>query len=689
MNIFDSWDEPQKQSSLFGVYDNEPFWDGNIPALEGVEDLLALLPVVKVEERDDIIRVSGFFARDIHRDFKKHWGTTRVANNIFIDLSMRSFTAHKFYVIEILYMLKAINDDPRSMTSPSTIRDISIALMDNTWLGKLKDAEEIPYDLNAVNRGINFKSLKSDGLLKNQEGFIKNYARETPKLNLRGSMMDSPPGTGKTISGFAFHFAFDMDITVYVVPKNSVEKVWESTCVNNLNKKHKYWISTSKDEPTGKEDFWFCHYEQLSRILDKASKIKGKRVGVWLDESHNFVEIDSARTLKFAEFCNSVDARFVIWASGTPLKARGSEVIPILLTIDPNFTWDIVPSFKAIFGATTVRAMDVLHNRIKQFSYKVKKSDIVQNTVREVTNKVTIPNSERFTLPVVARDMEIYLNEQLTYFKARRADYEERWNVWMSRITELVSGNEQDVRDFRIYRQYSMKMHNSFNHREDVDLMRFCKKFEKTVIEPKMVPGDRKDFRHIVAVYKYAILVARGRTLGNVMGKRRTECFVEIAKAVPYTKVVKSALSKSLIFTSFVPVAKTIIENLRADGHNPALVIGETNKDLKAILNKAENDPRVDCVVATFQSLSTAIPMIFCSTCWFNDDPFRDYIKEQALSRLDRYGQPHPITFGRNELDTGGIPNLAMRSQEIQAWSKAQVAAMLGNDFDDIDDSEI
>jgi type I site-specific restriction-modification system R (restriction) subunit len=63
--------------------------------------------------------------------------------------------------------------------------------------------------------------------------------------------------------------------------------------------------------------------------------------------------------------------------------------------------------------------------------------------------------------------------------------------------------------------------------------------------------------------------------------------------------------------------------------------------------------------------------------------PFRDYELNQAIARVDRIGQPNPVTVVHCYLDTGDVPNISTRSKDILEWSKEQVQQIMGVDLEE------
>lgn len=676
---------------LFGVEKNplvRYFEYGEMPALEAF-DPLSFLPIVHAEEIDNVVYVRGFRAAGIVKDIQKIWKTAKITNNLFIELNARQLIFHSFFVIEVLYILERIQKEPKAHLTPtSTIQAIKREIIKNTWIGEAAVKPDLEYDLNKP-----LKMLKDprDGkkfqYLASQEGYIKRYAEIAPKMNITGAVNHSDPGTGKTMAGYAFHYAFDCDVTVIVCPKPTLEDVWIKTYHTGLVKKPKMWDSTRKDLPKGNETFIITHYESLLRVTEALKgKLKGKKVSIWLDESHNFVEVKSVRTQTFIDLCNDADPFAVTWGSGTPIKAMGSEMIPVLKTCDRKlFNENVEEAFRKVYGMSTSHALDILNHRISKMKFRAEKHEVVENDITEIEVPVEIPDGHKYTLPVVSERVRVFVEEQTLYYKQKMPEYERRWEKMM-----LLIGRQLDPKyqiDFKDYQKLCLSMHRFFDPKFHKDAMQWCKRFERQIILPMLTNDERREFKAIASTYKYVKLVIRGQALGRIVTRERINCFKDIATHADYTPLIESSPSKTLIFTSYVDVAKVLYDKYQKLGYHPVLVIGETNAELEANLNRSRTDRKCRVVIATLKSLGTGIPMIHCSTLIFNDRAFRSYLEEQAKARVDRKGQPHPITIAMTKFDTEPVQNLAGRVDDIIKWSTEQVDAMLGiNDIDvDVD----
>lgn len=665
-DLFETTSPAARAFDFGSLYRTDPEYD-----MESFDSLLNILPVVRAEEKEGIITVSGFWARRLSSDIHKNWGSARVTNNIFLELNARSFQVYSFFALEVDYILTyLIEDATKVMTDRMTLESIRTALREKTWLAEIQTKEP---------RELNYKALKRLNVtpLENQSEFLEVIAERTSSYGLRGQVLASPPGTGKTLSGYMTSLALDADMTLFIVPKNSVEEVWKSTIETNFNDKPVYWTSFDGTMPTGKEEFLICHYDFLTK-LERHLRIfrNKKRLCIWIDESHNFNEITAQRTQFLIDLVDEIEPYNVVWASGTPFKAMGKEVAPILRTIDPRFTEEVMRAFIGIFGATRARAVDVLAHRIGKFTYRIDKKKVVDIPLVEVENKVKIPNPERFLLDTVRGELRSFIISRVEFYTKRR---DEMARTYERLVAKAMIRNSTSGRvELEQYKQFNAEMHKSFSIERDMEKLRWCKKWETENIYPFLSNEEKKEFKYVVSRHRTLLLVVRGEALGNVLGKRRIECFKEMVQYGNIEYFVQTARKKTMVFTSYVEVAKEIVRHLESKGYEVALVIGETNNEFDRIIGDFKRDPKKQVVVATYKSLSTAVPVTQASDVFLNDPPFRDYILDQTVSRALRLGQDGPVRLITSVLDTDGEENLSSRNLDIMTWSKETVNAMLG-----------
>lgn len=654
-----------------------------------LDNIVSFFTGVEVKTEDaKTIRIMGMKIPEFIYEIDKLWKTSKISSNMFRKIKSRQLDIHPFFAPDFYYLCKKLMGERRSRINRKAVQDIINQMETNTWM---KSAFASNYE-----SCLNLKALDrfTVPMLPHQNQFLRHYDEMTWRWGLHGYILAAAPGSGKTLTGLALSECLDTDITICIVPKNSVDEVWVKTMNWAYKDKPTYWHSTS-GEPLKKGcRYYIAHYEQLDRVLEFfSSGHAGKKINIILDESHNLNDLKSARTDLFIQLCKVVKSEHTLWSSGTPLKAMGSEVIPILRTIDPMFDKESEERFRSIFGLSSARGLDILAHRLGYMSFKIDKATIVGNKVDRFRVDVTLKNGEDYTLANISKEMSAFIKERMNYYKSNMKMYLE-WYAAGLRAHERTLKTTAQVREFDEYVRTAKLLHTSYDpyvHKQEPIL---CNLYEKKVIIPNLPKELRENFKNARSVYKYVNLKVQGEALGRVLGKKRTQCNVDMLSAwdkyhvtdqqsgekftTTMIDIIDNSVNKTVIFTSYVEVVDRTAAICKEAGGFPLKVYGETNHELPQIVKMFESDVRSNPLVATLQSLSTAVPLIMANTVIFLNAPFRDHEYEQACSRLDRLGQTEVVNIYDVYLNTGKEPNISTRSMDIMAWSKNMVEQMMG-----------
>lgn len=634
-----------------------------------------MLGIISVKETDSHIIVNGIPGLRFQKDIYNFWKTSKIANNIFTSVSRSSVKFPKFFAIEVLYILEQLQDSRRTFSGRRTLSKVAEELVKSTWLRNI--------GVTGFSPRVNYKALDDLNvtLFQHQLNFLREYDRTTFEYALNGMLMDVAAGGGKTITNYALGHALGADTKVFIVPKNSVFDVWVKT-IKMLFKKGipNYWHSLSGDEPKIGQEYYIVHYDYMDKFLTFVKQNRGSfgKVFVAIDESHNFNE-QSARTQFLVDICHGLKARDVVHASGTPFKAMGSEAITLLKTVCADFTAEVEVAFRKLFGKEAKKALEILANRIGIVSFKVPKQDIETPGVDYHEVKIALKNGLDYTLTSVRDRMTKFIEERLKYYRDGMKEYEGLYDRCLAMHEKsLARASPIQIREFELYKGYVKTIRKGYDPVTMKDMVMFCNRYELKNIVPSLPDTYRKPFLNVRAIIKYVELKVMGEALSQVLGRMRIQCHLDMLPNMPLDTIIDNALSKTVIFTSYVEVVKELEVLLKAAGYKPLLVYGETNKDLTNIVKQFENDPDANPLIATFKSLSTAVPLTMANTEIFTNSPFRDYERTQTIARVDRIGQKHRCHVHETFLDTGQEPNISTRSKDIMQWSKNQVEAILG-----------
>lgn len=628
--------------------------------------------LIKVTESATHIEVSGVPSDVVARDISKIWNSSRINANMFTSLGRNGFKFPSFFAVEVHYMLSQMDEYRYSRTSVRTIRHIQQGLEENTWLKSITEEHPPRLDLNRL-------SELNITLLPHQNNFLAHYNEVVSKYELRGYLLSADPGTGKTFMGLALSHCAHADLTIIVSPKNALDRVWGDSIMKIFKKPKPYWMANS-GEPYAKQEIIVTNYESIPKAIEAARHASHHHAVVILDESHNLNEAKSNRTQGFLELIDVVEAAEVLWSSGSPLKAMGYEMVPLLRSIDPKrFNPDVEQRFVKIFGKETGRALDILRNRIGKVSFHVSAADVVANESTTDYIKIQIPNAHDFTLDAIRQRMREFVDQRLEFYKQHFKNYQTDYENGVKAFEKVMK--PEQVKAFKKYQQAIKTISKGFDAAAHKELAAYANHFEKKVLIPSIQNKKIRDaFKEAKSVIKYYPLKVVGEALGMIVGKSRMQCHLEMVDHIDWKSIFEKSEKKVLVFTSYVEVAKRIQENIKRAGFNTVIVIGETNKDVAGHIQRLSDDDSIRGCVATYASLSTAVPVISCNTTVFVNSPFRSFELKQAKARTDRLGQDAPVHFLFTTLDTGDEPNISTRSHEILEWSAKMVAAMMGGE---------
>lgn len=635
--------------------------------------LRSKLGLIKVSSTPKYITVEGVNTYNLLRDIQRLWGSKAIANNMFSNISSGQVRFLHFFGLDFMYMCEQLYAESHTRLPRRTLRRILDELKENTWLGDIdKDVHSIT-DTSHINTYFPFP------LKPFQSEFVRHFGKVVPAYHLRGYMLDAGAGSGKTATDLLLGECLHADKVVVISPNNAVERVWEDTIANLILKKRPYWHSRMTTPPPVDCHYYVIHYEYLGNFLEfmKANLRHFKNTFVVLDESHNFNRIAADRTQFLIEMCRLPVVSYCLWASGTPILALGVECIPFLRCVDPTFTDEAEERFRKIYGRDAKRANDILRNRIGHLKYHVPKQDVVDVKVTMNQVKVAMPDGEKFTLDAISQVLRKFIDERTVY-------YEKHYKTFESQYKEGIAHFEQTLRtdiDKRQYKEYQAAF-KTVSSGFDPKLMKaeamLCNKYELKTIIPTLPNSMKPTFKSARSVIKYVKLKIMGEALGGIIGKARSDCNLAMLAYIDFSKYIDDAKKKTLVFTSYVEVLESCADLLYHKGYTPAKVYGATNKDLAAIVKKFYDDEDLNPLIATYQSLSTAVPLTVANCLLLLNQPFRDAIKTQTIARAARLGQDESVDVFDFLLDTGDKPNISTRSNDILEWSANMVAQIVG-----------
>jgi hypothetical protein len=576
-----------------------------------------------------------------------------------------SVTTYSWFMPEIQYMLSELID--RKIADPIYATQLLLdAINLDTWVGKTTASKIIDYQ--------NISHMLKWKPLSHQQEYLERFEYTTTKYELKGGLIGFAAGLGKSYTALAIAEGLHIERIFVLCPKSAITDPWvESTQTLYRHPQHKVWTVLDRHKPHNNDRFLIFNYAYLNKIEEDIKGFSKRKTLIVLDESHNLNEVKARQTQLYMEFAKK-HGDYIVHLSGTPLKATTTELLPVLAVTDPRFTGEVILMFERMFKRTNNQDMiDLMRNRIQRVSYIVEKKVLRLRDPITVVHEVTIPNGDKYTLPNVKIDMEVYAKQRLEIHTKNRPEA----IITFNRLVDSV--DHPNMHDYKDYIDDVDVIMDSNSYMHISERMKRASKYERDVIIPRLSNEDKRTFRSIRAIAKYPKLKVLGETLGNVLGRARIECNIDIARHLNYSDIIGKNIGKSLIFSNHVDAINTAARALEKQSYHPVLIYGDVIHELPEIIKSFRDDKDVNPLLATYASLATAVPLTMVSDVVVLDSPFRDYVLTQAIARAHRLGNENQVYVHYIILKTDE-PNVNDRSLDLAEFSGDAVAEILGID---------
>jgi hypothetical protein len=632
--------------------------------------LRRVLGLVEVQESGDTIRITGIPGDSVMKTIFEVWGTNKIAESMFSKITPSEVEFNRFFAVDIAYAFTRIINEKRKNAPIRALRKIVGLMYEHTWLKDTLVKHPDILDRSQLNQ------LKW-GPMEHQDGFFDWFNEMITRFKLRGALLGAGPGTGKTFMGLSLSLMLHADVTIIVCPPRAVKKVWEDTIIDQFKRPAPYWHSQMGTPPPRGKKYYIIHYDYLPKFMEFVKQNRWSRPVILLDESHGMNEMEALRTQLFIELCRITNCQYVLWESGTPVKALGGEMAPLFSTIDPMFDADAQARFKAIYGKNSSRANDILSHRLGKVTYKVDSNSVVTVGVEHHKVKVQIPNGEQYTLESIRTEMRKFIEERVAHYQGNMRMYERMYDQAIDQFERTLVTSEQRTA-FKTYLNYMKQIRRGYDPKLHSEMAAWCNKYEQKVILPALPKQLKENLKQSKSVVKYYKLKVQGEALGNVLGRKRGQCIADMVPHMGLENIIDNALKKTLIFTSYVGAVDAAGDYLKARGYSPLRVYGETNNELAGMVNEFKNSEDANPMIATYQSLSSAVPLVMANVEIMMNSPFRSFEYDQAVARVKRLGQDEDVDIYDVVLDTGDKINISSRTIDIMNWSRAQVNEIMG-----------
>jgi len=615
------------------------------------------------------------------------------ANLLFRELSFKEIVIDSFFLLELREILERITTGTYGFTSwvnVKALQELLDIIQTKTWLSPNNSiAGEVKFVLNRERINKVFATPPRDF----QEIFYDTYERVKNDLDYRGLLTDAATGTGKTYMGLSIAEGCDADIILIIAMNANLETTWLKTIVNDEDnfyrvKNKRENVYTASDYYSGKQydgqKFMLFNYEAIDKLNDFIGKYSRSNIVLIVDEVHNFTSLSSSRRENLLKLVNISKTKNAVLLSGTPIKASALEIIPYLEIIDPKFNKVVEARFKKLYSSPNYILKQCIPIRYGQISVKIEKAVLELKPIDFKTIEIKLPNGEEYTLKSIKEKMIVYIDRRSKELADNVDFYINTYNILVDKARKSsalpVSAWMEYENNFKLVGEYYEKRQLMFH----TDVIKAVNDFERIIILP-VLKGEEKDkFKEASVILKYPMLKIRGEALGRIVLGARIDCHNDMASHFDYS-ILNSTAAKSIVMTSYIKIAETVLDRCKKQGFNPVGVFGDNTKEGTRLINSFVDDKDVDPLVGTFKSISTGHHLVVADLVLLMDLPFRTYLLDQALARVHRMGQTKDVVAIYTKLDTGEEYNINSRNIDILKWAKAAIEEITGNSIKGLD----
>lgn len=598
---------------------------------------------------------------------------------LFITYGLNEISFYTFFALEVRVILTAYMNLPYNK-DVMIIKNTIEVIENNTWLANIGKSFTDTLDYSII------KEKMIYSLLPHQEAWFHEYDSSKKRHNRKGRLLAASVGSGKTNMSLTLAEILKSNKILIITPLQALKAVWVKSITEELYKIPQICYTSKDKKEYNNERIIIYHYEALNEIHKIIDKIKGTSTTIIIDESHNMNETTSKRTLLLLQICKEINSDNILLLSGSPIKAMPLEMLPMIELLDRDFDVIVKNRFIKLYKSMPNVLREAIQERYTGYRTFVAKDELKLPEIITENINIKLKNSKEYTLETIKEKMKVYTEKRFKELNDNFSTYEINYiNLYNKAKTILINDGMKE-KDFSKYEDCIAKIKKAYKERKLMfisETLVYANKFEKETISRVLNSEEKKLFNEAKTIVKYLKLKIQGEVLGNVVGRERINCHMDLAANIDYKALVNSTTKKTIVFSNYVDVCKTATETLRKIGYRPINVYGDETKYLTentSLFMKKDND--VNPLVATYKSLSTAVPLISANVEIFIDMPFRSYVYEQAVGRVHRLGQDQTVFLYQIHLDTGDIPNINSRNIDIIEWSKRMVADITGYDSD-------
>lgn len=518
--------------------------------------------------------------------------------------------------------------------------------------------------------------------LKHQENIYHQYEAIKRVKNNRGMMLDAAPGTGKTYMSLSLTRGMNVRRVLILCPLPTLESVWKSSLTGEkclFKKPINPYIVTNKDvrdfdNSVEQPIYILANYEKLEILLNRTNELGlDEKTCILIDESHNFGDPKSNRTLMLMELVKKVNPENILLLSGTPVKAKAREVMTIRALLDNEF-FKYEERYFTIYRMATTAHRELLGDKYQDTAINIAKSGMKLPSIHYKRIRVKLGSAgKQYTLDVMGKELKDYTIRRIK-------ELEDNEDINLRSHETLVDrariGDKKKEDYFRILKKIMLM--NNRDKFKDKSLLKECRDMEKE-ISNKLKKDDKERFLELCTILKFPIAKVRGEALGQVFLRKRIMCYNDIIEKLDLKDIILEAEKKTVIFSSYIENCSMMERKIKSAKLKPALVFGDYTKYSDKMVDDFMHKDDVNPIIATYSSLSTGVELTAANTMILIDLPYRAAEFEQTIARIWRYGQDAECYVYLVELDTGEEKNINQRTVDIVKYYDNFVTNMIGH----------
>lgn len=628
------------------------------------------------ETDDNKIIIRGLYSSTLDEDIRRIYRVDPNEAKLFFAISKSgllfkksAMVFHKYFALEMYSVFEKLYD----LTGRTMYKMTMDLLKEEPQVGNyFKPILELPAEVTS-----RLDSL-STPLFPFQRAFMQSYYNAKHKLGLHGYLLAFEQGLGKTFTAIAASYAFDMAPAIITAPKSTLDG-WKKSILNMVpgikseDVKLIYEYNPSTDKHPWK--YMICNFERLAQALEYSQYAVSKPNSLLIDECHNFRYMNTKRSQMLLTVKETLGITNVIAISGTPIKALAVELIPIIRLLDPMFDETAERIFKRIYSRSNYDPMaaSVLKQRLQLFIERRRQEDSIKLPNRERYNvEITISNPQPFLIEQVKKDVWTYVHDHINDYKSQVDDnYSKLRKLVISteKYSELVDREEYLAIVEKKIRN-PMSSSGVSTNEGSITINEFIKHYEENILKPL----DSNTYKEVLKLRRNCtsyIQILMGRAMGIYFIKGKINLIGLMVKenASEVVKIIRSAIKKVIIFSTYVEPLYTVKDILEQYGIG--CIVHTGGDDIVVTRSEFQNNNDIKCLLGTTASIGTGTDglQFIADVMIFLNQPYRSADTAQCEARIHRKGQDCTVKIYFMKLITDE-PNILEQESLINQWSR-------------------